>query len=114
MNDTTYNGWTNWATWNVSLWIDNDYGMYSDRMDSDIQKEGSWTEYSAQGFCEVYFPNGTPDMWPDNCRECDHEFPSPDSQYCDACAKPRADRGYDMAAVNWQEIAEAWNAEAED
>ena len=27
--DTTYNGWTNYETWNVALWIQNDYGFYS-------------------------------------------------------------------------------------
>jgi hypothetical protein len=26
--DKTYNGWTNYETWCVSLWIDNDKGMY--------------------------------------------------------------------------------------
>lgn len=23
-----HNGWTNWRTWNVALWIANDYGLY--------------------------------------------------------------------------------------
>jgi hypothetical protein len=27
-SDDTYNGWTNWETWLVNLWIDNDQGLY--------------------------------------------------------------------------------------
>ena len=29
IEDTTYNGWTNYETWNVALWLGNDEGMYS-------------------------------------------------------------------------------------
>ncbi len=29
MNDTTYNGWTNYETWNVALWMDNDEFLYN-------------------------------------------------------------------------------------
>ena len=28
LTDTTYNGWTNYETWNVALWIGNDQGLY--------------------------------------------------------------------------------------
>ena len=29
MTDTTYQGWTNYETWNVALWIGNDQDLYN-------------------------------------------------------------------------------------
>ena len=29
LTDTTYNGWTNYETWNVALWLGNDEGLYN-------------------------------------------------------------------------------------
>ena len=28
LTDTEYNGWTNYETWNVALWLQNDEGLY--------------------------------------------------------------------------------------
>ena len=30
IDDQTYQGWTNYETWNVALWIGNDEGLYDE------------------------------------------------------------------------------------
>ena len=56
--DTTFNGYTNWATWNLCLWFDNDEGLYR----SYREQAGDWDSDSAREHaCEI-FPNGTTDM----------------------------------------------------
>lgn len=86
MTDNTYNGWTNWETWNVGLWIDNEYAIYKDRMADINHKLATWDAQKVRDFVTCWFEDGTPDM-------------------------DETDGGYD--AVNWDELAEAWNEEAE-
>lgn len=40
LTDKTYNGWTNYATWNVALWIQNDQ-FFSDLRD-DVENFGQF------------------------------------------------------------------------
>ena len=40
LTDATYNGWTNYETWNVALWIGNDEGLY------ELAREaGNYTDF---------------------------------------------------------------------
>ena len=76
MSDNDYNGWTNYETWNVVLWIDNDEGLYGfvrDGLEDLLDRNGndweniSLTElkelvYDAFGACSSgYGGKATPD-----------------------------------------------------
>ena len=52
-----YQGWKNWATWNVALWVGNDEPIYR-----AMRNLMPYTAQKAQRFVEAIYPNGTPDM----------------------------------------------------
>ena len=85
MKDNTYNGWTNWETWQILLWASNEEHLYK-----QVNKFVEWAsrrvgfELKVKQFFHDMFPEGTPDM----------------------------DGAEEMKNVNWQEIAEhleEWN-----
>ena len=74
-----YNGWTNWETWQINLWIDNEEPTYR-RKQSFLRSGIDLTGPTVKDLVLDIFPNGTPDF--DDVR--------------------------DFEKVNWDEIADYW------
>ena len=62
LTDQTYNGWTNYETWNVALWLGNDKGLY------DMARMYREHGYKSLSHMLVEYTTGTPDgvAWNDN------------------------------------------------
>jgi hypothetical protein len=51
LTDRTYNGWTNYETWNVALWLQNDPGLYDlarEYCTYDVLTEVLYLEYGVK------------------------------------------------------------------
>ena len=55
-----YNGWTNYETWNIALWLKNDQGLYS--ATASATPRGGWDAKSLEEFVCNLMPDGTPDF----------------------------------------------------
>jgi hypothetical protein len=105
--DTTYNGWENYPTWAVNLWLANDEGLYHEaqwrtenrrqeaRLDDRVI-DGTWTieEATRYGLADDFKEWVTDELAPD------------------LGASFAADLlGYALGEVDWDEIATAWLSE---
>lgn len=98
----TYNGWTNYETWNVALWIDNEQGSYNEWreraqecLDAARPRSG-WTRKEAAAL---------------ELSRCLKEHIEEDMQTWleDKPACMFADLlGAAVSEVNWHEIATSW------
>jgi len=95
--DTTYNGWTNYETWAVKLWIDNEEG--TQRYWEYMAREAVRRQYKDRAKCELA----------DELR-LEHEEAAPDiagTVYSDLMNAA-------LSSVNWYEIAENIIGDLED
>lgn len=84
-NEQEYNGYTNYATWNICLWMDNDYGAYQSKVEMlkahNLPIEDDYEARAIASFAG--FPDGkTPDL---------------DDK--------------EVRSINWQEVAEELETE---
>lgn len=87
MTDNTYNGWSNYETWNWKLWIDNDQGWYE-----TVQAEAREHIGDTYGFSK----------WlEEDCESIQEAYDLPTSG-------PFADLlGSAINSIDWYEIAES-------
>lgn len=83
----TYNGWTNYETWNVNLWIENDEPLYREKREYIGRMKRPVEPADVECFFDTAMCSTTPDF--DNITE----------------------RGESLDPINFAEIAEHWEEE---
>lgn len=103
-----YNGWTNYETWCVNLWWNNDEGSYNDITE---RARRAWDEAEADGY-NTRKDNATRDL-ADDLKACVEELK--DEWLGDRQSSMFADLlGAAISEVNWYEIAEGMLEEYEE
>ena len=71
-NDNEYNGWANYETWNVALYLDNDEGIYNFMLEGLrhllAERNDDWTGISLQELRELVQNAFRGDSTPDGVR----------------------------------------------
>lgn len=57
-----YNGWANYETWNVALWLGNDEPLYRAVLAAARDRGGKVSAAEAKAIVKDLMPNGTPDF----------------------------------------------------
>ena len=100
MKDDTYNGWSNYETWNWKLWLDNDQGTYSywqERV-QDILSQAFIAEHQWETADQLR-RSMLADELKQDCEDSMENFPT---------AGPFTDiLNAGIGEINWNEIAES-------
>lgn len=90
MNTKEYNGWTNYETWNVKLWLDNDCDSYE--LARDLVRQAGNDAYRVSKALQEMVEEQQPDLGA--------------SMFADLLSAA-------LHEVNWYEIAEHYLADVE-
>ncbi len=90
MSERKYNGWANYETWNVALWIDNEPGSYEERCRM-ARRAASPADLA--GYLKAWVEEMAPDLGA--------------SMFSDLLSAA-------LSEVDWYEIATAWYDEAHE
>lgn len=99
MSDKTYNGWTNYETWLVKLWQDNDQGeqdFWRDQAEECVKVDGR--EHGVTSLA---------DIMKEHYSDASGELAGVTGFWADLL-------GAALCSVNWREIASSWIEEAAD
>lgn len=69
---TKYEGWTNYATWNVNLWVMNDYGLYCQWVEWS-KEDNNWTADRVRSFFQTVMNGTAPDLDRKDKRDIDYQ-----------------------------------------
>lgn len=100
-SEKAYNGWTNYETWNVALWLDNDQGTYT--YWREVAQE-CWDDAAPGEDRDDEAASALRDRLKDEIEESAPDLGA--SVWSDLLSAA-------MSEVNWQEIAESWIAEVD-
>lgn len=102
MTDTRYNGWTNYETWNLNLWLDNDQGTqeyWRERAEQIYRDTDPGEDRRSDATNEL--AEALKDETQENQPQIDNGF------YADILSAA-------VSEVNWYEIAEYWISDVAD
>lgn len=106
--DQTYNGWKNYPTWNVNLWLSNDEGLYRRTLEI-IEGAKEFFEGSADQANGREFRHFLADWLRDYINEDILAEGLAPQQASDSPASMIDDLAtWALGQVDWQEIADAW------
>ena len=93
MENKRYNGWTNYETWNIALWFDNDSWEYWQERAQELFEDASGDKSFTKAECAAL------DLADEMKKSVEDNTPTTTGMYADLIHAS-------ISAVNWYEIAE--------